>query len=623
VNAGTTTNAEITVSPLAGNGAFCVAVSWPPGIITNPVVTGTLAPVNGAPVINLAFNLAGNNLSATYENQAVPAGYYILNVQLCDGSIVKWGGVESVRIIAGQTSSGSYPLTANPGQIGDINLIINPDLQNPITITFSGQQDLLPIGTDMTVIATPSEPVDSYQWYLNGKLVNGADSPSITIGKSLGQGDFRLDVVVKKGVIASSGFITFTVSGGQIPLHGLIGEWLLNGNALDSSGYQNHGTIYGPVFTPGYNGQAGDFNGVGDYIQIPSYMNFNNLTAFTLSAWIYPTNCGYLNPIISKVNPMRDFVLDLQQNGKLDVHFGFGYGQYHWCTSDDPVPLNQWSHVVAVWTGTKWQLYLNGNLIKEADCSGYAPVWTGTVMEIGAMNSEYFFDGMIDEVKVFNYALTSPEINALCGNSSPASLKGYWQFEGNANDLSGNNANGTLVNGACYSGGIIGQGINVNGTAHVDIANCESFNNVTMQSFTLSAWIYPTNYGYFNPIISKVNPNRDFVLDLQQNGKIDAHFGDIYGYHWCTSDNPVPLNQWSYVAAVWTGTQWRLYLNGYLIKETDCAGYAPAWTGTVMEIGAMNSEYFFDGTIDEVKVFGNALTSAQISAEWANGNPTQ
>jgi parallel beta-helix repeat protein len=211
VAAGITANAGVTVQPLSGTGALRVTVSWPEGLIANPSVTGVLTPQDETSD-SINFTLAANHLSATYENSSLNAGYYTLLVQLKDGATVKWGAIESVRIIAGQTAEGGFPLTSTPGQNGEVTLVITPDLQNPIQITFSGQEEQLDSGTDMTITAsTNPSPVDSYQWYLNGALLSGNTGASITLGKSLGEGSYRLDLVVTKDNIVSTGSICFTV----------------------------------------------------------------------------------------------------------------------------------------------------------------------------------------------------------------------------------------------------------------------------------------------------------------------------------------------------------------------------------------------------------------------------
>jgi hypothetical protein len=198
-------------------------------------------------------------------------------------------------------------------------------------------------------------------------------------------------------------------------------------------------------------------------------------------------------------------------------------------------------------------------------------------------------------------------------------LKGYWSFEDNANNQSGNSGNGFLVKGASYtSEGKIGKAVNFKGNGYVAISNPSYFNNLT--SFTLSAWICPKVFNWSNMIISKVTPNRDFVFQIS-NGKLNAHIAHGATYFHCTADNPVPLNTWTHVAAVWNGSKWSLYQNGNLIKEAVfTASAAPYWTGTIMGIGSMIRSYFFNGKIDEVKIFAGELTADQVKTEWAAGN---
>ncbi len=210
---GTTSPVSIEVRPLEGNGVLRLALSWPAGIISDPLVTGKLTSQSTDAVTPLNFNLAGNKLSASYENTQLAAGYYLLSVQLNNADYQSWGAVEAVRIIAGQTSEGSYPLTTSqidPNE-GGLVVDIKPDLQNPIVITFSGQVDEIREGTSMTITATASEQVDSYQWYLDGKSLNNETSTTITIGSSLKLGGHRLDLVVTKGHTVSSEAVHFKV----------------------------------------------------------------------------------------------------------------------------------------------------------------------------------------------------------------------------------------------------------------------------------------------------------------------------------------------------------------------------------------------------------------------------
>ncbi len=213
VKGGSTSEVMIEVLPLQGNGILKIGLSWPEQLIANPAINGTLFSSNGNLFANLNFTLAGDKLAATYENLQIPAGYYCLTVQLCDGSTAVWSGIEAVRILASQTSAGNYPLTVDtidPVE-GGIGIIVVPIIQNPINITFAGQQSELRQGTTMTVQATPSELVDSYKWYLNGVLLTDQTTPVITLGAGLQPRPYRLDLMVTKGSVLSSATLYFKV----------------------------------------------------------------------------------------------------------------------------------------------------------------------------------------------------------------------------------------------------------------------------------------------------------------------------------------------------------------------------------------------------------------------------
>jgi C1A family cysteine protease len=391
------------------------------------------------------------------------------------------------------------------------------------------------------------------------------------------------------------------------------GEWNMEGsiNNKVTDNYGIDGDIVGSgTFGNGVVGQAIKLTG-SNYINIPNSSRYNNMTSFTLSAWVYPTSQSAEEYIISKVNPNRDFALDIT-NGTLDFHIAHGANYFH--VYGGTVPLNTWTHVAAVYSNGTITLYQNGNPTATSSLGTFAPPdWTGTLMQIGAMNNVGGFHGKIDEVKVDSTALSSSEIYNLVQSPFPA---GMWSFEGDTSSKGPYSSTGQFINGAVYYPyGITGQTAMFTGSNYIQIPST-AYNY--MNSFTLSAWVYPASTSGEKYIISKTSPNRDFVLDIV-NGALDfniAHGTNYFHVYGST----VPLNTWTHVAAVYANGTVTLYQNGVQTATSSLGTFAPPdWSGTVMQIGAMNSVAGFTGKIDEVKVFKGELNPAQVKAEWVNG----
>ncbi len=210
---GQTASATVTVAPLPGNGALNVSVSWPAGLITSPGVSATLTPQGGAPAA-FSMALAGDSLSASGSDAARPAGYYTLSLTIVDGAQTVYGLTDVVRIVAGNTTTAAIVLTASDiaRAVGGVTIAVTPDLRNPVTLGFTGQQALLAQGSSMTVVATPSQSVASYQWFLNGVAIAGATGASVTLGSALPPGGYSLDLVVAKPDVLGAGHVGFRVA---------------------------------------------------------------------------------------------------------------------------------------------------------------------------------------------------------------------------------------------------------------------------------------------------------------------------------------------------------------------------------------------------------------------------
>jgi len=204
----------------------------------------------------------------------------------------------------------------------------------------------------------------------------------------------------------------------------LIGYWKFDegsgSTAADSSGMSNNGTIInGATWVDGKVGNALRFDGVDDYVYVPTSSSLNDYSGgLTLMAWIKTdTVSTYQQHIIAKGNgfgyPGEDYAITLQPGDDLLFFIGGTAAWVVYGVYPDAVTPNKWYHVAATWNGTEWAIYVNGTLKASGGnqsnsplnfsssplCVGREPGWPSTS-----------FDGLIDEVRIYNRALSSSEI---------------------------------------------------------------------------------------------------------------------------------------------------------------------------------------------------------------------
>lgn len=215
IQQGSTVNATVSVSPLSGNGAAALTVDWidasqftdaanVSGTLEYKTATGYDAPVS------MTFSKIGQ--TATYSS-SLTAGYYRLLLQVAESGVDTLYLAESVRIVYNETTSATI-FISDIQNTGDVQITIEENMLNPIVITFSGQSSQIQEGTDMIVTAaTVPSPVDSYEWYLDGQLLAGETTESVTIGSTLEvrAAAYTLTLMVGLNSILSTQSITFTV----------------------------------------------------------------------------------------------------------------------------------------------------------------------------------------------------------------------------------------------------------------------------------------------------------------------------------------------------------------------------------------------------------------------------
>jgi len=199
---------------------------------------------------------------------------------------------------------------------------------------------------------------------------------------------------------------------------GLFGFWQAEGNANDSSGNGNNGTLAnGATFAAGCVGQAFSLDGVDDYVDLPRSL-FNGLAAATMAAWINPDVIGPENFIFSGIKTGISHHITLRiTSGNIQFATRDTSGDTRELNGST-IPTGTWTHVAGVFqSGASGfqKVYVNG--VEDAnltfnDTNPLRPN-VGT-LRIGAQTTlNQSFDGLIDEVRAYNFALSAAEIQAI------------------------------------------------------------------------------------------------------------------------------------------------------------------------------------------------------------------
>ena len=280
------------------------------------------------------------------------------------------------------------------------------------------------------------------------------------------------------------------------------------------------------------------------------------------------------------------------------------------------VDANQWQHVAAVFiprTGIKF--YKNGTLITTL-----TPIVTSAAnapLAIGGAWSSNYFDGAIDDVRVFASALTDANIQTLW-QAAPV-----WQLhldEAAATttfaDAAGNNP-ATCSGAACPNTGVAGQvslgaEFNLNDGVSDQLTVADD-NALDVGQFTIGAWVLP----------SVILTRSQTLIDKGSNFRLSIAANDltptlsIATTPGCATVTQVSAatalipNQWNHVMGLFDGSALQIYVNGYLQGSTSVSGSACTNASNLL-IGNTADSRFFAGRLDEVTLYNHALLPTDI-----------
>ena len=329
------------------------------------------------------------------------AGIYTINCRVSDGK-----GLERVDSI-------------NIEVVKSINSLpqINGVIANPRKLYLSESSDIKCIASD------PDGDELSYSWsaYAGSFSGSGNEVKWISPGS---EGNYKLFCKVDdgKGGIGEDS-ITIEVRDSLKNQSGnLIAYYPFNGNANDESGNQNNGTVSQAQLVPDRNGtpnSAYSFDGINDYIEVTNSPALNFQKSITVDFWInikafydreeYPISHG---------NWENRWKVSIT-NKKIRWTIKTGSGTKD-LDSESELSAGMIYNVAVTYNGSDMEIYLNGKLDAFTEFSGLMLQTTIDLM-IGQVlpgNSNYNFNGTLDDIRIYDYALSRDEIENLFGNPS-------------------------------------------------------------------------------------------------------------------------------------------------------------------------------------------------------------
>ncbi|MDD4712945.1 MAG: right-handed parallel beta-helix repeat-containing protein [Bacteroidales bacterium] len=331
-----------------------------------------------------------------------------------DNEPIETGGVGRIDMgrYGNTTEASKKYTTGNQAPIAVIdNITPNPVVQNN-TVSFTGT------GTDA------DGTIAAYEWSssING-IFSTSEDPSYS-ALSVGTHTISFRVQDNVGDWSTATTETLVINGNQASI---IADWGFNENegavAYDNSINANTGTLTNsPTRVSGKLGNALNFTD--NYINIPSSTSLNTITSgITLCAWIKASANTARSTVIERwlygtgVN-QRSFNLYVDATGTIAFGLSNNGTASKWLSTTDTIIRDVWTYITATFDGTTMKIYLNGAL-NTSVAAGFSTIFVPTGdIHIGnwqttATTWELPFKGAIDEVKIYDNALSISEIKTL------------------------------------------------------------------------------------------------------------------------------------------------------------------------------------------------------------------
>jgi uncharacterized repeat protein (TIGR03803 family) len=612
----------------------------------------------------------------------------------------------------------------------------------PVAASFAGNADAQPAtaaGSLFIARATPIVTVQSATFVYDGQPHPATGTVTGIGGEALGPLTFTYngssESPVNPGTYAvvgsfagaanyeaASATAVITILPAPAGLSGLVAAYGFNEGAGsiagDASGRGHFGRIRQARWAAGGRfGRALDFDGIDDWVTVRDAAALDIRYGITLEAWVKPRSLGGWNTIVLKES---DDGLAYALYANDDVPRPAGYvrvaGIDQSVAGFEPLRLNEWTHVAMTYDGAMMRLFVNGYQVSQRPLIGRI-LSTDEALRIGG-NDVWgeFFNGLIDEVRIYARALSAWEIrrdmkmpvafeaeapsvkiasprdgDVLYGTptvtvmaddnfglssvqllvdgveigrpdaTAPFTFRldlanGTYDLTAVALDLAGNSAvsdpvtdpvtvtinnrpkaaydfdedSGTLVvdasghgNHGTMSSGVRrvadptrGRVLSFNGyNGLVSVADADSLD--LSRGMTLEAWVRPTALsGWRTVILKERTDGLAYALYANDDEPWPAGYVNVAGEDRAVrGERRLPLYTWTHLAMTYDGEMLRLFVNGVEVEDREQSGAVTVSDGA-LRIGGNNVwGEWFQGQIDDVRIYDVAVGAAQIAAD--------
>ncbi|MCP4259487.1 MAG: LamG domain-containing protein [Planctomycetes bacterium] len=407
---------------------------------------------------------------------------------------------------------------------------------------------------------------------------------------------------------------------------GLVAYYAFENDVNDISGNGNDGTIVGdPVFVDGPTGfgTAMEFDGDGDYVDVGNDPNLDITGDITLACWI---KVDVFDKNWQAIVTHGDNSWRVHRSGSSNnIAFGSnGLTPAGDLTGSTDVSTGAWFHVAAVYDGAQKLVYIDGALDASADTTGNIDSSTYNV-NIGENNQQTgrHFAGLIDEVMIYNRALSDLEVMYLAGKRvapvDPGSdgLLAFWPGDEGAGavvaDASGNGRDGTFVNGdPAWVEGVNGTAVELVAPTLIEIQPL----NMELSGATMAGWIKPNGpQNDWASIIMTRPPASGFNIIAPSGFQLAYHWNDTDTSWGFRGNDFIAEDDWTFAAVTIAPDKATFYVNGEQGSVNEVSHDPIMWDANIYLGGDFtyaDTDRKMNGALDEVVMYDRALSAGEI-----------